>query len=66
MLLVQLLDPKWCFIYITDTHAVLGDDPAEGHDCASVVYELGYMFLNDFRYYVDISIVIKYFTYILF
>ena len=28
MLLVQLLEPKWCFIYITGTHAGPGDDPA--------------------------------------
>ena len=28
MLLVQLLEPKWCFIYITDTHAGPGDDLA--------------------------------------
>ena len=28
MLLVQLLEPKWCLIYITDTHAKLGDEPA--------------------------------------
>ena len=27
MLLVQLLEPKWCFIYITSTHARPGDDP---------------------------------------
>ena len=27
MLLVQLLEPKWCFIYITGTHAGSGDDP---------------------------------------
>ena len=32
MLLVQLLEPKWYFIYITGTHAELGDDPAEGQD----------------------------------
>ena len=28
MLLVQLLEPKWCFIYIIGTHAGPGDDPA--------------------------------------
>ena len=27
MSLVQLLEPKWYFIYITGTHAELGDDP---------------------------------------
>ena len=27
MSLVQLLEPKWYFIYITDTHAWPGDDP---------------------------------------
>ena len=32
MLLVQLLEPKWCFMYITDTHAGLGNDPAGEHD----------------------------------
>ena len=32
MSLVQLLEPKWYFIYITDTHAELGDDPAKGQD----------------------------------
>ena len=32
MLLVQLLEPKWYFIYITGTHAELGDDRAEGQD----------------------------------
>ena len=32
MLLVQLLEPKWCFIYITDTHAGQGDDPAGEQD----------------------------------
>ena len=32
MLLVQLLEPKCCFIYITGTHAGPGDDPAEGQD----------------------------------
>ena len=29
MLLVQLLEPKWYFIYITGIHAEPGDDPAE-------------------------------------
>ena len=28
MLLVQLLEPKWYFIYIAGTHAGPGDDPA--------------------------------------
>ena len=42
MSLVQLLEPKWYFIYITGTHSGLGDDPV--------------------GYYVDISIVIKYFS----
>ena len=32
MLLVQLLEPKWCFIYITATHVGLGDDPAGEQD----------------------------------
>ena len=39
MSLVQLLEPKWYFIYIIDTHAEPGDDPAEGQDCASIVCE---------------------------
>ena len=29
MSLVQLLEPKWYFVYITGTHAGPGDDPAE-------------------------------------
>ena len=29
MSLVQLLEPKWYFIYITGIHAELGDDPAK-------------------------------------
>ena len=32
MLLVQLLEHKWCFIYITSTHAEPGDDPAIEQD----------------------------------
>ena len=32
MLLVQLLEPKWCFIHITGTHAGLGDDPVGEQD----------------------------------
>ena len=32
MSLVQLLEPKWYSIYITNIHAELGDDPAEGQD----------------------------------
>ena len=28
MSLVQLLESKWCFIYITGTHAGPGDDSA--------------------------------------
>ena len=32
MLLVQLLEPKWCFIYITGTHAGPGDDPVGEQD----------------------------------
>ena len=32
MLLVQLLEPKWCFIYITSTHAGPGDDLAGEQD----------------------------------
>ena len=32
MLLVQLLEPKWCFIYITGTHAGQGDDSAGEQD----------------------------------
>ena len=28
MFLVQLLDPKWCFISITGTHVEPEDDPA--------------------------------------
>ena len=32
MLLVQLLEPKWYFIYITGTHAGLGDDPPGEQD----------------------------------
>ena len=32
MSLVQLLEPKWYFIYIASIHAKPGDDPAEGQD----------------------------------
>ena len=32
MLLVQLLEPKWCFIYITSTDAGSGDDPVGEQD----------------------------------
>ena len=32
MLLVQLFEPKWCFIYITGTHAGLGEDSAGEQD----------------------------------
>ena len=32
MLLVQLLEPKWCFIHIIGTHAGPGDDPAREQD----------------------------------
>ena len=32
MFLVPLLEPKWCFIYITGTHAGQGDDSAEEQD----------------------------------
>ena len=32
MLLVQLLEPKWCFIYITSNHAELRDDPTGEQD----------------------------------
>ena len=32
MSLVQLLEPKWYFIYITGTHIELGDDLAGGQD----------------------------------
>ena len=32
MSLVQLLEPKWYFIYFIGTHAEPGDDPAEGQD----------------------------------
>ena len=32
MLLVQLLEPKWYFIYIIGIHAEPGDDLAEGQD----------------------------------
>ena len=33
MSLVQLLEPKWYFIYITGIHAEPGaDDPTEGQD----------------------------------
>ena len=32
MSLVQLLEPKWYFIYVTDIQAEPGDDPAEGQD----------------------------------
>ena len=39
MFLVQLLEPKWCFIYITGTHAGPGDDPAGEQDRPSVVCE---------------------------
>ena len=39
MMLVQLLEPKRCVIYITGTHAGPGDDPAGKQDRASVVCE---------------------------
>ena len=39
MLFVQLLEPKWCFIYITGTHAEPGDDHAREQDRASVLCE---------------------------
>ena len=32
MLLVQLLELKWCFIYITGTHAESVDDPVGEQD----------------------------------
>ena len=32
MSLVQLLEPKWYFIYITSTHVEPGDDPPGGQD----------------------------------
>ena len=32
MSLVQLLEPKWYFIYITGIHAESGDDSAERQD----------------------------------
>ena len=32
MLLVKLLEPKWCFVYITGTHAEPEDDPAGEQD----------------------------------
>ena len=32
MLLVQLLEPKWCFIYITGSHSGPGDDHAGEKD----------------------------------
>ena len=32
MSLVQLLEPKWYFIYITGIHAEPRDDPVEGQD----------------------------------
>ena len=32
MSLVQLLEPKWCFIDITGTHAGPGDDSAGEQD----------------------------------
>ena len=32
MLLVQLLEPKWCFNYITGTHAGPGADPTGEQD----------------------------------
>ena len=32
MLLVQLLEPKWCFIHATGTHARPGDDIAGEQD----------------------------------
>ena len=39
MSLVQLLEPKWHFVYITGTHAEPGGDPAREQDLASVVGE---------------------------
>ena len=32
MSLVQLLEPKWYFIYIKGTHVEPGDDPTEEQD----------------------------------
>ena len=32
MFLVQLLEPKWCLIYITGTHAEPRNDPAGEQD----------------------------------
>ena len=32
MSMVQLLEPKWYFIYITGTHAGPGDDPIREHN----------------------------------
>ena len=32
MLLVQLLESKWCFIYISGTHVEHGDDSIEEQD----------------------------------
>ena len=39
MSLVQLLEPKWYFIYITGTHAGPGDDPTREHNLTSIVCE---------------------------
>ena len=32
MSLIQLLEPKWYFNYITGIHVEPGDDPMEGQD----------------------------------
>ena len=39
MSLVQLLEPKWYFIYITGTHAGPGDDPIGEQNLTSIVCE---------------------------
>ena len=39
MSLVQSLEPKWYFIYITSTHARPEDDPAGEQNWASIVCE---------------------------
>ena len=65
MSLVQLLEPKWYFIYITSTHAGPGDDPTGEQNLASIVCEWSTCFSNVIGYYYDIF-AISYFIYNLF
>ena len=67
MSLVQLLEPKWYFIYITGIHAGPGDDPAGEQNRASIVCEWFTCFYNVLGYYYDIylRLFISYITYLI-